>query len=359
LFDSNNLCDVRDLSLEKLIGVQLQQTATSGSASSNDTLNEDFFNNENDLYAVATTDDDQDDPTPSQKQQQQHMLSLLINNTSSKANELKRQFIHDQLESIRKQKEQLQLQIQDQQEQNQQQQIQNISKKNLFDLSTIKEVDTPISERNLKLTKNNKILDDESVADDTINTLENVSKLSDSSLTSINNYKRTSSSNQLKKQITEADRSALSDSSSLISLTPSQSTTTKSSISKPDKSSTSTIKQQKTLADVEQTPQMLNAELIRQKYAQLFNVSLFESSTSSNNSSSSSLKSPMIANLTDMNQVEYGQLIYDSLQTNNLTLSTSRTSCNTSKQHISSLMSSTANTSNNAKPASFQTSIFT
>jgi hypothetical protein len=360
LFDSNNLCDVRDLSLEKLIGLQLQQTATSGSASSNDTLNEDFFNNENDLYNVATTDDDQDESTSSHQQQQQHhhILSLIMNNTSSKANDLKRQFIQDQLESIRKQKEQLQLQIQDQQQQ-QQQQSQNISKKNLFDLSTIKEVDTPISERNLKLNKNNNKLNEESESDDTINTLENVSKLSDSSLTSIKNYKRTASSTQLKKQVNETDKSALSDSSSLVSLTPSQTISSQSSISKQGSSSqdSSTTRQQKTIrfADTEQTPQVLNADIIRKKYAQLFNVSLFESSTSSTNSINSSLKSPMLPHLTDTNKVEYGQMIYDSLQTNNLTLSTSGTSVNTSKQHISSLMNSTSNSSS-TKPAAFQTS---
>ena len=138
--------DVRDLSVEKLIGWKLGQQQIQNETSlvsSNDTLYDgDDVNNSGDH------DDSRD------------LIVSLLNSrqTTAKLNEqqavdLKRQFIQEQLDVVRKKKDQLQ-------QSSQQQRPLALKSKgligeiNLHELSTIKEVDTPKSERNLKLNTN-------------------------------------------------------------------------------------------------------------------------------------------------------------------------------------------------------------
>lgn len=145
--------DVRDLSVEKLIGWKLNQQQIQNETSlmsSNDTL----FDGED-----VNNSDEHDDS-------RDLIVSLLNSRQNVKLNEqqtvdLKRQFIQEQLDVVRKKKDQLQQSTQ------QQQQLQQrpvtlkckglIGELNLHELSTIKEVDTPISERNLKLNTNKQI----------------------------------------------------------------------------------------------------------------------------------------------------------------------------------------------------------
>ncbi|RNA32342.1 hypothetical protein BpHYR1_048090 [Brachionus plicatilis] len=166
-YDSNNLSDVRDSSIEKIIGWSILQakmeketkSKSSGlcsktnmsSASSDDTLNDQSSND------FSDNDDKSDDG---------HLLIMsLLKCNKNKQNdevnnlEFKKQIIQDQLEMVRRQKDQLDFQ-----------QSKNckafnttslpppvkfnkfVNDHNLHELSTIKEVDTPISERNVKLT---------------------------------------------------------------------------------------------------------------------------------------------------------------------------------------------------------------
>ena len=167
-----NLSDVRDLSIEKLFGwpkaKQLQEDKSKSiyslaksmgvsrnsdtSCSSNDTLDSES-NGEDELSSRDEADESG----------QQLVMSLLRQRNESKqakpaaSIDSKRQFIQEQLEMIRRQKEQLQMQ----QTNSLHQQTGNVtngggrrgSGVSVHELSTIKEVDTPKSERNLKLNQ--------------------------------------------------------------------------------------------------------------------------------------------------------------------------------------------------------------
>lgn len=170
-YDSNNLSDVRDSSIEKLIEwsilqakAEKEKSKSSGlysktnlsSASSNDTLNDQSSND------FSDNEDKNDDGGNS-------LIYSLLKASKAKKNdesdnlEFKKQLIQDQLEMVRRQKEQLDIQ------QSKNSKAFNttslpppvkfnkfVNDHNLHELSTIKEVDTPISERNVKLTNSNR-----------------------------------------------------------------------------------------------------------------------------------------------------------------------------------------------------------
>ena len=139
--------DVRDLSVEKLIGWKLNQQQIQNETSlvsSNDTLN--------DGDEVNNSDDHEDS--------RDLIVSLLNSRQKASLNEqqavdLKKQFIQEQLEVVRKKKDQLQQSTQPSRPIALKSKC-LIGEMNLHELSTIKEVDTPISERNLKLSSTNK-----------------------------------------------------------------------------------------------------------------------------------------------------------------------------------------------------------
>ena len=230
-FDLQNMSDIRDNSIENLIGWNGKQQENNSSSSklpttiysdnklssqindnhtsylsSDDTLNdEDSLKIFNIVKTNRTNNNNNIDNSNINKQndkefednlddENQAIVSSLLSSRAKQLAEIstqpiatlnsldwQRKFIQDQLEIVRKQKEQLQQQhtLQQKQTQNQQQlqeqekltqSQQNIiaplvsslnssnkfhklvNDNNLHELSTIKEVDTPISERNLKLT---------------------------------------------------------------------------------------------------------------------------------------------------------------------------------------------------------------
>ena len=229
-FDSNNSNDVRDASLEKLIGLASQQTQQEKLSSRSETKSSSMFskkvsisirsgssndtsNDEDDVECSSTTTNsdatlskcgEEENDTVNNSTDDEDSQALIMSLLSSRQSkivpmaagkesnaktaskemsfiDMKRQFIQGQLEAVRKQKEKLQIQnVQMNQQQQQQQQTQRaafshnvlgssqvyhmppptkvhklIGSANLHELSTIKEVDTPKSERNLKLNNKN------------------------------------------------------------------------------------------------------------------------------------------------------------------------------------------------------------
>lgn len=190
-YDSNNMTDARDSSLEKLIGMSMQNqqrlteqqqdqkskssglfTKTDSNSSKNDTLNDQEHDSFHDIFSDSTgkeEDDDEDD----EDEDSQALIMALLNNRNFKQTQnnklnpidLKRQFIQEQLEIVRRQKDQL--------EQQESRAFSSsacsntnhlpppvkmnkfVNEFSMHELSTIKEVDTPKSERNLKLTNSN------------------------------------------------------------------------------------------------------------------------------------------------------------------------------------------------------------
>ena len=177
-FDSsNNMSDIRDSSIEQMIGWSLNSTQqqqqekfntkstqpmSSASTNSNDTSND-----EDDDASFKTKDKVESDDTietleeedEEEDENSQALIMSLLNSRQVKALpkpvelssiEFMRQSIQEQLEAVRKQKEQLQMQSSKLAPPIRAHKL--MGECNLHELSTIKEVDTPISERNLKLT---------------------------------------------------------------------------------------------------------------------------------------------------------------------------------------------------------------
>jgi hypothetical protein len=313
LFDESD--NLRDKSIEKLIGISLQNINSMtlsqvksnfihSPSSSNDTLNDqdedssfnnlnrNNNNNNNNNNNSAENDESEDEDIS------RDLLISLLNNRQSKIAsnnsqqliEMKKQFIQSQLDSVRRQKEQLNnknirllnsgLPPQPPPPQSKMHQ-RLVNELNSHELSTIKEVDTPKSERNFKLTSNKyKNKNDSSI--DLSTSLESVTQLS--------NEKSSSSSTD-------------SITTSLIS---------SNKINKSSSSSTPISTQ-----TPYHNPQLLDINLIRKKQKELFNMSLFESSSSSVDNSS--LISPN--NTKNKNLVQYAAKIYDSLSSTNLSIS--------------------------------------
>ncbi|CAF0887195.1 unnamed protein product [Brachionus calyciflorus] len=365
-YDSNNYSEIRDLSIEKIIGWTLQQqqqilkseqdskSKSSGlftktnlsSASSNDTLN--------DQDQDETSDDDDDGHSL--------IMSLLkcnnkdLKNREMNALDMKKQFIQDQLEMVRRQKDQLEVQ----QLNNSNSRAFNTSSLpppvkfnkflndvNLHELSTIKEVDTPISERNVKLTssginrhqainanKSSINLTTVSSMDLSSSSIENVTQLNET-----NFHQTTKAPNQATQNYSyglSGISSAISPSTSLFCTTIVEenmnqnyqqndlnNTTQANFISKSDQSKSSSSSFTSTSTPITQTSNptskntnKLTLENLKNKQKQFLNISLFDSTNNTSISSKSSSNSP---NLTK--KVEYGELIFDSLMTNNLSVS--------------------------------------
>jgi hypothetical protein len=236
--------------------------------------------------------------------------------------ELKRQLIQEQLDAVQKQKEEL---LSQKTPSNEFQLHQLLStpkpikldkEQNIHELSTIKEVDTPISERNIKLTSalvetvfnakvkststtnlnqtsNNDVLSPSGMVSSTGNaSLASVSMLSVENQNNSIAFNRNNNNNNNKKHM-DIDRSNNSSFSS------SSNTCFQSEWSAPDRSfSNSNL--------------LLGANTIRKKQTQLFNISLFETTQSNNQTNESKNRSE------DSKQVDYAANIYDSLSTNSL-----------------------------------------
>ena len=208
-FDSsNNMSDVRDSSIEHMIGWSLNSTRqqqqqqqqheklntqSSASTNSNDTSND-----EDDDASFKTRDKVESDDTietlgedeEEDENGQALIMSLLNSRQAAKALprpvelssiEFMRQSIQEQLEAVRKQKEQLQVQSSKLAPPIRAHRL--MGECNLHELSTIKEVDTPISERNLKLTSKglNRSMGNVNDVSSALSSssLENVTQLSD------------------------------------------------------------------------------------------------------------------------------------------------------------------------------------
>ncbi len=314
LFDESD--NLRDNSLEKLIGISIKNINSmtplqiksnlihSPSSSSNDTLNDqdedssfnnfNRNNNNNNNSNNLNNNNSSDNEESEDEDISRDLLISLLNNRQSKVSsnnshqliEMKKQFIQSQLDSVRRQKELLN---------NKNNRLLNsglppqppppqskihqrlVNELNSHELSTIKEVDTPKSERNFKLTSNKyKNTNDSSI--DLSTSLESVTQLSNEKSSSVDSM-----------------------------------TTSMVSFNKNNKSSSSStpISTQTPYHN----PQLLDINLIRQKQKELFNMSLFESSSSDN----SSLISPN--NTKNKNLVQYAAKIYDSLSSTNLSIS--------------------------------------
>ena len=327
LFDESD--NLRDRSIEKLIGIGLKNINSmtnsqiksnlihSPSSSSNDTLNDqdedssfnnlnrnNNNNNNNNNINNSTDKDESEDEDISRD-----LLISLLNNRQSKISpnhnsqqliEMKKQFIQSQLDSVRRQKEQLNIKnnrllnsgLPPQPPPQSKMHQRLVNELNSHELSTIKEVDTPKSERNFKLTSNNKYKSKNDSSVDLSTSLESV--------TQISNEKSSSSSS--------------GDSTTTTSMVSFNNANNKSS------SSSTPISTQTPYHN----PQLLDINLIRQKQKELFNMSLFESSSSDN----SSLISPN--NTKNKNLVQYGAKIYDSLSSTNLSISAMNNNSNNS-----------------------------
>ncbi len=243
--------EIRDVSVEKLIGWKLNQKSL------DDTLND----------GDTTTNTTSSSSSNNSHEDSQDLIVSLLNSRNKvndqKTVDLKRQLIQDQLDIVRKKKDQLT---------KMDPRIKSINN-NLHELSTIKEVDTPISERNLKLNQNKYI--DISAANQTISFLENSSLENVTQLTNNNNNNKSNS---------------MSD--------------------------TSTPMHQ------QQQDQLLSINTMRQKQMQLFDASLFEysSSVASNSqlSPQNNNNNALSKNMSSMKLTEYGAMIYDELSSNNL-----------------------------------------
>ena len=182
LYDSAaNLSDLREPSIEKLIGYAVatqktppplqQQQAFSKllhelSDSDNTLHDQDELAIEETTASAAPNNADDELDEDEDEDSQALIMSLLKSSSAASKQqqqqavnvyELKRQFVQEQLEAVRKQKEQLILQ--------QQHQLMpppikpsKVDGHQVHELSTIKEVDTPMSERNLKSSANSATL---------------------------------------------------------------------------------------------------------------------------------------------------------------------------------------------------------
>lgn len=226
-FDSRNLTDVRDSSIEKLIGwsgltnqQQLAELENLKRKFNNSSRDVSSSSEKDSFFDILTRDkssqdksnkaSEHDDDSSSHKSgrtsksdnssqldddeddDSQALILSLLNSRNNKTNsvsnqkpnqqvkivDLKRQFIEKQLDAVRKQKEQLEQQSSSNKKQPKTAFSHNsfstsseknsqttparpfkfTSDSNSHDLSTIKEVDTPISERNIKLTSNNQMV---------------------------------------------------------------------------------------------------------------------------------------------------------------------------------------------------------
>lgn len=359
-----NMSDVRDLSIENLFGwsnslkntkkilrtkdAQVVSQATSDcSKSSNDTLidgDDDAESDSDYLYSKDDASEDEDSQAliisllNSRKFENQfHELSQQDLNPTHDSNEWKRKFIQEQLQLVRKQREQLKhqhVQASNQSAFN----VSNAGNKssrvsvNLHELSTIKEVDTPKSERNLKLNQslngNNRHLNNsnlfnlQEISSSVLSgnsSLENVTQLNDKDSSSHNSPKTRvdrMKNNKMLKFLSDSSMldTSVSSNASIFKKSKVPISNSKSMTSNTSFSSTSTpISLNNT-----QTSEMSNFQesrnSMREKQVQILEPSIYEYTKNLS-------QDPKDITQFSTSTINYAAKIYDGLETQSLSIS--------------------------------------